>query len=338
MTKISVVTLGGCREPSVNDSSLQPVAQHDKCVIHPNECPYEFVNPQEVDIMIDHRSCNSVSSTPIGHCGGVSMGEKRHCALTRDACKNPDSFIRPSQSMNPGQHANPDGGGCTVLQDRNYFGTKLSKNDGLTRYIGCSGGNIDSNDALDKDNSEGHVCIATIPECRQLAGYGDSVTINLSDPKCDCSQTRTGACFQTDDIASGTGRFNYFCAVTKGVCDEDKGLFYRDVNQLKQYSDIDCRLCDASAVEDYKFAVKLVSTSAAGVIVESLASVFGAALLILLVRYLFFGVRTGVSDESGGSDDGNNFSKQEDGKAFQEDENEELDHEEDVQVHHATYT
>jgi len=285
--RVSVVPMAGCREPRVNDSSLEAVAQHDMCVILPNECPYEFVYPLDIDIMIDHPSCNSISSTPIGHCGSIPMGETRDCALTKDACHDPDSFVLPSQSLNHGQYANPNGGGCTVLQDRNYLGKRLDKGDGLTRFIGCSGGNIDSDDTLDAGERKRHVCVATIPECKELAGYDESVTITLSDPRCDCSETRVGACVRTGDITEGDDRsnFDYFCAATEEVCDNDKGLFYQDVNQLMRYSDIDCRLCDASAVEEYKFAVSnATSFSVHSTVGIFAASILGAALLWTLFR------------------------------------------------------
>jgi hypothetical protein len=50
--------------------------------------------------------------------------------------------------MSHSQFATPDRGYCTVLRDLNNFGENFNKNDGLTRYNGCSGGKIDSDDAL----------------------------------------------------------------------------------------------------------------------------------------------------------------------------------------------
>jgi len=293
---ISVVPLAGCREPRVNESSLRAIAQHDKCIIHPNECPYEFVNPLDVDIMIDHPSCNSVASAPIGHCGGLSMGETRHCALTKDACEDPSSFIRPAQSLSHDQFANPDGGSCTVLEDMNYFGNNLSKNDRLTKYVGCSGGKIHTDSALDA-GKEGHICVTTIPECRELAGKDESVTINLSDPKCDCSQTKTGACFRMGDVMNGAENFNYFCAATEEVCDHELGLSYQDVNQLIRSSDIDCRLCDAGIVKEYKLATASIPISSVGDVVGiSVASTLGVVLLLMLLSSLYSRVRKGTTD------------------------------------------
>lgn len=348
-SQISVIQPTACRAPRVNDSSLAATAQHDTCVIHPNECPYEFVNPLDLDIMVDHFSCSGVASIPIGHCGGMYMGENRHCALTKDACEDPNDFVHPPLSLSDDQHAHPDGGSCTVLQDLNYFGTNLNKNDGLTRYIGCSGGNLND---LDKD---GHVCVASIPECRELAGSDDSVTITLSDPKCDCSETRIGACFRTGDFPSGIEQFNYFCAASEEVCDEELGLSYHDVNQLMQFSSIDCRLCDAADVKEFKVATKTVPISSVGAIVGiSCATVVATALLLLLFRSLIrrkevvlddapedmvlpSSVSLSNNDKKDNSDDENTLALQEDGKTFQE-EDEEVEEEENVEVHRATYT
>lgn len=292
---ISLVPLAGCRREKLGDSSSQSKTRHDMCVIHPNECPYEFVNPLDIDIIVDHPSCNSVSSTPIGHCGNVLLGGKRDCAVTKDACRSPDSFVAPSQSMS--QYVNSNSG-CTILQDLNYNGNDLRKGGGLTRYIGCEGGNISGDLAIDKANRKGKICVATVPECRELAW--DDVSITLSDPECDCSETRVGACFRMGDVVSDKEfGFNYFCAVSSEVCDTDMGLTYQDVNDLMRYSDIDCRLCDARVVKEHKIAVSKASDLSTGVVVGiAVASALGSALLVTLLHRLCFRVRKGSANRN----------------------------------------
>ena len=288
---ISVVPLAGCRKTKLGDISNngQNSARHDMCVIHPNECPYsyEFVNPLAINVMVDHPTCSSVASTPIGYCDVGTTVEGRHCALTKDACRSPNSFKAPSQSQS--QYVNADSG-CTVLQDLNYNGNDLHKGGGLTRYIGCRGGNIDADLAFDEGNTNGAVCVPSITECRELAGYGNGVTITLSDPECNCGNTRTGACFSMGDvIGGGNPEFNYFCAVSEEVCDTELGLTYQDANQLASFSEIDCRLCGARSVQDYKLAVAKTSGLSTGAIVGiAIASALGSAILVMLFYRLYF--------------------------------------------------
>ena len=243
--EISVIPAAGCLKPRIENSTVRGVAQHDECVIHPNECPYEFVSPPNVDIMSTHPSCNNVASTAIGHCGDTSVGENWDCAITKDACHDPDSFVPPTQRTSDDQNGNPDGVSCTILQNLDTVGKNVDKADGLTRYIGCSGG----------DMKDDHVCVATIPECRELAGDDDDVVITLSDLKCDCSQTKTGACARQSDSILGIDEPQYFCAIDEDVCNKDLGLSYVSVKEMMRNSGIDCRICDANIVRDYRLAV-----------------------------------------------------------------------------------
>ena len=319
--RISLVPLGGCKKPKLGDEDSKREdrgggARHDSCVLHPNECTYDFVNPLDLNVMIDHPTCNSVGSTPIGHCGSVLLGDKRQCAITPDACKNPDSWIQPSHSMS--QYVNVNSG-CTILQDLNYNNARdYHEGGGLTRYIGCKGGDInngrnngDGNDgyALGVDGAvtkDGAICVTTVSECWDLigdtkdsvgessaSGSGVDFEINTWHPECDCSKTRTGACFRIGDVfvSESTNEVlnRYFCAVSEEVCDTELGLSYQDVNQLMRYSDIDCRLCDAGTVMDYKIAVSKIKASSNGtaaIFGIAIGSAIGSALLVTLLHYL----------------------------------------------------
>ncbi len=354
--EISVIPAAGCRTPRVENSTFRGVTEHDECVIHPNECPYEFVSPLKLNIMSAHPSCNNVASAPIGHCGDTSIGETIDCAITKDACHDPDSFVRSTKTLHNDQNANSDGASCTILQDLNFVGKDLDKTDGLTRYIGCSGR------AIGVDGKD-HVCVATIPECRELAGYDEGVVITLSDPKCDCSQTKTGACARQSDSILGIDEPQFFCAIDEEVCNKDQGLSYINVNQLMRNSGIDCRLCDASIVKDYRLAVLGTariptpsSRPSVGAIVgisigSTLLSTF---LLYCYVRFRQANLATKLSPEPSSpktttaadgeeenkqqtSSSANHAAKKDAENAFQEnDEDEEID-EKDVKVRQATY-
>lgn len=108
--EVSLVPLAGCRRPKlgeISSSSSQSSARHDMCVVHPNQCPYEFVNPLDIDVMIDHPTCSSVSSKPIGHCDVGTTVEGRRCALTKDASRNPNSYqARAISSASPLNYSN----------------------------------------------------------------------------------------------------------------------------------------------------------------------------------------------------------------------------------------
>eukprot|EP00536_Pseudo-nitzschia_multiseries_P013023 jgi/Psemu1/33869/gm1.33869_g len=312
--EISLVPLGGCRKPKIGttssgESTSNSGTRHDSCVLLPDECAYEYVNPLDTNVIVDHPTCNGVAATPIGHCGSIVLGEKRQCAVHPDACRDPDSWVRPSQSMS--QYVNVNFG-CTILQDLNYHNDKHDYHEGggLTHYIGCRGGLIES-DWLNVNGgvtSDGAVCVATVPECRELIGLDnddDQVNddsqsvefeINLAHPECDCSETRTGACFRMKDALDSTVNVmdRYFCAVSKEVCDDDPdlGLTYQSVDQLMRYSNIDCRLCDARTVMNYKIAVKKAmpesgSGNVAAIFGIAIGSALGSALFLMILHFGF---------------------------------------------------
>jgi len=311
---ISLVSLAGCRKDTVGEDDTQTSAWHDSCVIHPNECNDEFVTPLDLDGIIDHPTCNSVSSTPIGHCESTSalLGETRQCAITSDACDNPESWQRPSQNMSQYDNIN-SGSGCTVLQD--FFNE--GQGSGLTHYISCKGGDIDTDLAIDNAVTEdGAICVAAISECNELAGAG-VIDVKLSDPNCDCSNTRVGACFRMGDVNENGMGFKSFCAVSAEVCEEELGLTYRDVNQLMRISSLDCRLCDARTVEDYKLSIAKdsgsTSLSNAAIAGIAIGSALGVALLLVILQRFYSTMR--VSKQPAAALEENNDEKDDEDSA-----------------------
>lgn len=267
----SLVPLAGCKKPRLSPDlgGTGGSARHDSCVLHPSACSalQEFVNPLDLDAVVDHPTCSSVGSVPIGHCGSHLLGHKRVCAVTPHGCRDPGTWVRPSQGQS--EYINADGG-CTILRDRNYRDDHHDYGTGgaLTRYVGCNGRSLASL-AFGAVTEDGSICVPVVSECLGLAGDdafgGDTidVTVDVAHPGCDCSKTRTGACFKVEDAlnqdVNGPVLNRYFCAVDETVCDPDLGLTYQSVGQLMRFTDIDCRLCDARTVEDY-----LLSVSAAG--------------------------------------------------------------------------
>eukprot|EP00537_Pseudo-nitzschia_pungens_P010057 CAMPEP_0172389670 /NCGR_PEP_ID=MMETSP1061-20121228/6497_1 /TAXON_ID=37318 /ORGANISM="Pseudo-nitzschia pungens, Strain cf. pungens" /LENGTH=368 /DNA_ID=CAMNT_0013119861 /DNA_START=292 /DNA_END=1398 /DNA_ORIENTATION=- len=309
--EISLLPLAGCRKPKIGDSDIDgdddtvqgrsSGSRHDSCVLLMDDCFYEFVNPIDMDVIVDHPTCNSVPSTPIGHCGSHVLGHPRQCAIAPGSCADPDSWVRPSQSMS--QYVNVNFG-CTILQDLNYHNENHDYQEGgaLTRYTGCKGGAMET-DALDvvgSVTSDGAICVATVAECLELVGQNDddddddddnaaSFEIDLVHEECDCSKTRIGACFRMKDAFDSSVNVldRYFCAIEPEVCDEELGLTYQSVDQLMRYSDIDCRLCDARSVIDYKVAVsklKPQKTGNAAVFGIAFGSAIGSVIFLVLLH------------------------------------------------------
>mmetsp|Transcript_21804 Transcript_21804/g.60564 ORF Transcript_21804/g.60564 Transcript_21804/m.60564 type:complete len:368 (+) Transcript_21804:645-1748(+) len=316
--EISLLPLAGCRKPKIGDRNSNidgdddtvegrsSGGRHDSCVLLKDDCFYDFVNPIDMDVIVDHPTCNSVPSTPIGHCGSHVLGHARQCAIAPGSCADPDSWVRPSQSMS--QYVNVNFG-CTILQDLNYRNENHDYQEGgaLTRYTGCKGGAMEA-DALDVEasvTSDGAICVATVAECLELVGESDddnaaSFEIDLVHKECDCSKTRIGACFRMKDALDPSANANanvldrYFCAIEPEVCDEELGLTYQSVDQLLRYSDIDCRLCDARSVIDYKVAVsKLHPLESKNAVVFGIlfGSAIGAVIFLKLLHSGFLLLR-----------------------------------------------
>ena len=225
MSEISYVVLGGCA-----DGNGGTRVSHDRCALSPEFCPSgdDFVSADQLLVGVNHPTCDGVPSATIGRCGDTNL-----CSATASGCKNPNTF-RPDTT-------------CSVLQDKTTVPTiqALFQNKGnggapFTYYTACSGQGLNGDVTIDNG---GKFCVMTPQECRDMSS---SAAVETHSSSCDCSKTRTGACFES-------GTYEYFCAISEDSCNPTTQTFVTAAG-LADVGEVDCRLCSVSTVEGFKAA------------------------------------------------------------------------------------
>jgi hypothetical protein len=102
-----------------------------------------------------------------------------------------------------------------------------------------------------------------------------TATGTVHDPLCDCSRTRTGACFET-------GTFEYFCAVSEASCNPTTQNFV-SADALADVGEVDCRLCSAGSVSGVRASVKNQNFSTGEIIGITIGSCFAFMILFWLM-------------------------------------------------------
>mmetsp|Transcript_50923 Transcript_50923/g.122772 ORF Transcript_50923/g.122772 Transcript_50923/m.122772 type:complete len:308 (-) Transcript_50923:277-1200(-) len=220
--EISYVVLGGCA-----DGSGGTRVSHDRCALSPEFCPSgdDFVSADQLVVGVNHPTCDGVPSATVGRCGDTKL-----CSATAAGCKNPNTFKQDSS--------------CSVLQDKTTLPTiqaLFNDNGGnapLTLYTACSGAGLNGDVTLDNG---GNFCVMTPQECRDMS---PEAQVETHSTMCDCSTTRTGACFES-------GTFEYFCAISEQSCNPTTQNFVTAA-ALADVGEVDCRLCSGGTVAGLK--------------------------------------------------------------------------------------
>mmetsp|Transcript_194 Transcript_194/g.402 ORF Transcript_194/g.402 Transcript_194/m.402 type:complete len:308 (-) Transcript_194:355-1278(-) len=251
--EISYVVLGGCA-----DGSGGTRVSHDRCALSPEFCPNgdDFVSADQLVVGVNHPTCDGVPSATVGRCGDTNR-----CSATASGCKNPNTFKQDNT--------------CSVLQDKTTLPTiqaLFNDNNGggapLTYYTACSGQGLNGDVTIDNG---GNFCVMTPQECRDMS---PNAQVEIHSSMCDCSTTRTGACFES-------GTFEYFCAISEDACNPTTQNFV-SAAALADVGEVDCRLCSSGTVTGLKASTSNKQFSTGQII----GITIGACFAFMIVAWL----------------------------------------------------